>query len=895
MRRALVWMMGIGLTACAGAWAGGGPLHTLVIVNDNSALSQELGQYYQDARGLPERQVVHVRTTTNYTTDRATFTNEVVKPVLDYIAAAGLSNQIDVLVLTRDLPYRVTVGSVANGSSAVLFYGFRTNGPPCSISSAARSDYFATETAFTHADGPSSNRYYLSSVLTGYDLDQARRTVDRAVLADGSFPTGRVALLHTEDEFRSVRWTQFDEVLFAAAFRGQGILPEALDLDALSSTSNLFGYLTGVATDPFPGTLGFVRGALADHLTSYGGFLFDPAGQMSILEWLRQGVAGSYGTVVEPCNYTEKYPHALLHEWYARGFSLGESYTMALSHPAEGVIVGDPLTAPYARPPALTVSGLVAGAVVTGDVALTISASTTGLAGRVSRLDAALDGRWLGVVTNRPPTPGNTVSVTMLSTTCTATVQSGDTLEQVAVRLAAAVTNAALGFSARASGDRVTIVQQAAGVSGAWMQVSAASGTGVASYATVFARSVFTNFIESPVAAKEGLLLSGTPVTGDVLRTEVTRLDGVVVTNEAVATAGDTAATLIAKLETAINAEPALSNASGCQAKWSTHLAADKELWLVARTNGWQGRNLLVTYSILTNVGSTLTTAYGFTDNFDDNEDVLAARATVFLTEGETNLQATWNLAVTNLPDGPHIVEFVAYEGSAVRVQGRARIPFVVDRHNLTCAITNLVNGRHVLRGGAITAAVESVSPGVVTQVVLRVEGKEAGVVLTPPYQVVWPTTNYGAGVLGLQAQAWDDGGRSTVSDEVQLQLYTDDDGDALPDQWEYRALGSATNGTASGNPDGDAADNRAEFWADTDPRDVASEPELQRIRLEASPVLEFPVSSNRYFAVEANEGVLAGGVWVVVTNLPLSTGVVTWVETATNGLRFYRARASLP
>jgi hypothetical protein len=617
---------------------------------------------------------------------------------------------------------------------------------------------------------------------------------------------------------------------------------------------------------------------------------------MSILEWLRQGVAGSYGTVVEPCNYTEKYPHALLHEWYARGFSLGESYTMALSHPAEGVIVGDPLTAPYARPPALTVSGLVAGAVVTGDVALTISASTTGLAGRVSRLDAALDGRWLGVVTNRPPTPGNMVSVTMLSTTCTATVQSGDTLEQVAVRLAAAVTNAALGFSARASGDRVTIVQQAAGVSGAWMQVSAASGTGVASYATVFARSVFTNFIESPVAAKEGLLLSGTPVTGDVLRTEVTRLDGVVVTNEAVATAGDTAATLIAKLETAINAEPALSNASGCQAKWSTHLAADKELWLVARTNGWQGPesagDVQHPHQCRQHADHRIWIHGQFRRQrrrtrrardrvFDGGRNEFAGDLESGGHQPARRPHTSWNLWRTKAP--------------RCACRGRARIPFVVDRHNLTCAITNLVNGRHVLRGGAITAEVESVSPGVVTQVVLRVEGKEAGVVLTPPYQVVWPTTNYGAGVLGLQAQAWDDGGRSTVSDEVQLQLYTDDDGDALPDQWEYRALGSATNGTASGNPDGDAADNRAEFWADTHPRDVASEPELQRIRLEASPVLEFPVSSNRHFAVEANEGVLAGGVWVVVTNLPLSTGVVTWVETATNGLRFYRARASLP
>ena len=40
---------------------------------------------------------------------------------------------------------------------------------------------------------------------------------------------------------------------------------------------------------------------------------------------------------------------------------------------------------------------------------------------------------------------------------------------------------------------------------------------------------------------------------------------------------------------------------------------------------------------------------------------------------------------------GFHLVEVVAYEGSAVRVQGRARVPFVVDRHSLqaTEAVNN--------------------------------------------------------------------------------------------------------------------------------------------------------------------------------------------------------------
>ena len=94
MKRAVAgWLASLCLLSGT-AWAGGGPHNTLVIVNDNSPESQELGQYYQDLRGLPERHLVHVRTATNYSATLATFTNEVVQPVLDYLATAGLSNQI---------------------------------------------------------------------------------------------------------------------------------------------------------------------------------------------------------------------------------------------------------------------------------------------------------------------------------------------------------------------------------------------------------------------------------------------------------------------------------------------------------------------------------------------------------------------------------------------------------------------------------------------------------------------------------------------------------------------------------------------------------------------------------------------------------------------------------
>ena len=895
---------GLGLVVAAScAWAGGGPWNTLVVVNDNSPVSQELGQYYQDVRGLPEHNLVHVRTTTNYTTTLAVFTNDVVHPVRAYLASAGLSNQIDYIVLTRDLPYRVFDGGISyNGSSAILFYGFKTDGPLCSLPGAAFHDYYQSEQAFGHERAPSSNRYFASTLLTGYDLDQARRAVDRAAEADALFPTGQVALLHTADNHRTVRWTQFDDALFTARFLSNGVDTVAYDADGLVSVTNLAGYFTGVANEPFINTLGFVPGALADHLTSYGGCLFDPGIftpflQMPALNWIRQGAAGSYGNVAEPCNFPEKYPHARLHFWYGRGFNLAESYTMSVKAPYMGLMLGDPLTAPYARPPDLVVTGLTAGAVISNDVELAIRASSTSLAGRVSRVEVVVDGRWSGTATNRGPASGNQITVTIAGSNRMATVQVGDTLERVAARLAEAINDPpAFPYTAQAFGDRVQIVQDTLGTSGTWIQVSAAASTGSASRLDVLARSVFTNFMESPVAAKEGLLLEGSPASGDVVRVVVTRLDAVVVTNEVVAVAGDTDATLIIKLRDSINGDTNLNLAAGCEAKWPTHLTSPKELWLVARTNGWRGYNLLVTYSIVTNVGSTLDTVYAFSDNFNDNADALGARANVFLTEGETNLQASWSLAVTNLPDGPHEVTVVAYEGSAVRTQGRLTIPFVVDRHNLTCAITNLVAGRYVWRGGAVTAEVAAASPGVVTQVALWVEGKLAAVTAGAPYHLAWITTNYGSGRLGVQAQAWDDAGRSTLSERLEVNLVTDDDSDALPDQWEYTWLGGMTNGSAGDDPDADGLDNRGEFLALTDPRNGASGLAIASLTLGDPLAFALVVNTHRTYRVEVNDDALSGTPWSELTLLtPVTNGTLGWTDAPTNGLRFYRVRADLP
>jgi uncharacterized protein (TIGR03790 family) len=91
----------------------------------------------------------------------------------------------------------------------------------------------------------------------------------------------------------------------------------------------------------------FLPGAVGDHLTSYGGALTDGS-QMSALRWLEAGATGSYGTVVEPCNLTAKFPNTgLMMRHYLAGETLVEAYWKSVAMPGQGLFIGEPLATPF--------------------------------------------------------------------------------------------------------------------------------------------------------------------------------------------------------------------------------------------------------------------------------------------------------------------------------------------------------------------------------------------------------------------------------------------------------------------------------------------------------------------------------------------------------------------
>ena len=186
-------------------------------------------------------------------------------------------------------------------------------------------------------------------MLTCSNLAQAKLVIDRAVASDSTFPTQTVYLAKSPDVSRNIRYSLFDNAIFDTRLRGNYSMQRTN-----AEPSYYFGAILGLESgwgNPYViGSASFVPGALADNLTSKGGYIFEPNDHFNILKFLTLGVAGCYGTVIEPCAYLGKFPSPQNYLYQARGFSMAECYYQSVTNPYQGLLLGEPLAAPFALP-----------------------------------------------------------------------------------------------------------------------------------------------------------------------------------------------------------------------------------------------------------------------------------------------------------------------------------------------------------------------------------------------------------------------------------------------------------------------------------------------------------------------------------------------------------------
>ncbi len=309
-----------------------------LVINRRDPYSVAVGAYYAARRGLRPSQVLTV--------------DLPVQPVLGAAEFDALSQAIDqhfgsraqALALAWVQPYAVGCSSI----TGALALGHDEALCRDTCAPTRRSPYANSASARPYTDF----RMRLSMLLAAPDVAQAQALIDRGLRADASLgaagtPPARAAYVSTADPARNVRSLLYPGVPAVAG--GAVQVQRAAGWGAVGTERLLLLSIGASQVEPMPPASAWLPGALADHLTSMGGDLAGGHGQTAALAWIAAGATASHGTVSEPCNHLQKFPHpSWLLGHYVQGATAVEAYWKSVLWPQQSLFIGEPLAAPFA-------------------------------------------------------------------------------------------------------------------------------------------------------------------------------------------------------------------------------------------------------------------------------------------------------------------------------------------------------------------------------------------------------------------------------------------------------------------------------------------------------------------------------------------------------------------
>lgn len=431
-------MLSLGLLA---AWTadphevhgGGGPENVFLVVNSAVSDSMVIANHFVDRRKVPRGSIFYVDwPDPPFETEMQTFRDRVLAPTLDEIKKRQLSSQIDYIVYSSGFPYAVNFSADVGET--------RVPHPKASITGAtflheftmlkskqlmgARANAYARNTlpgsdGASHGfrarygidlmgnrvkEGDSGQRYYLSMMLgftrgvQNTTLTEVLNYLNSGVKADGTEPKGTIYFVKNDNIRSSKRHDHFPRVV--AELKKLGVNAEIIEGGTTEKLSlpvdkkDVQGAVVGFYKMVWGSTNSEIRpGAIIENFTSYGGVL---SGQYAKIQsmltlFLKHGAIASSGTVCEPFAFLEKFPHPLIQLHYARGCSVAEAFYQSVLSPYQLLIVGDPLCAPWAVPPEVTVRGLETTKAVTGTIEFQVEAESR-KGHRIRNFEVFIDG-----------------------------------------------------------------------------------------------------------------------------------------------------------------------------------------------------------------------------------------------------------------------------------------------------------------------------------------------------------------------------------------------------------------------------------------------------------------------------------------------------------------------
>jgi uncharacterized protein (TIGR03790 family) len=352
------------------------PENVLVVVNQASADSVTIGEYYASKRRIPAAQVLRLEALDADPTDgidRSLYERAIQAPIARWLNRNQAQDRILFIVLTKGVPLRINGGadrSAASVDSELTALYQRMAGDRVPTAGPLANPYFlgdrpiSAAKRFRRADHP----MYLVTRLDGFSVADVLGVIDRGVA-----PTdrGRFVL-----DGKSSWSDKGNDWLREAGERlkAAGLTEDRLIFDGSSVVEQghveVLGYYSWGSNDPAIRQrsfgLTFVPGAIGGMFVSTDGRTFrEPPADWAIGDWnnkakwfggspqslagdlIRAGITGVAGHVSEPLLGHTIRPNVLFPA-YVTGFTLAEAYYLAMpSISWMTVVVGDPLCAPF--------------------------------------------------------------------------------------------------------------------------------------------------------------------------------------------------------------------------------------------------------------------------------------------------------------------------------------------------------------------------------------------------------------------------------------------------------------------------------------------------------------------------------------------------------------------
>ncbi len=703
--------------------AGGGSLNLVVVVNQNSTNSVQLGNYYCERRQVPPQNLLRTSWSGgNVAWTKTDFETVILNPLLAMLSSRQLTNQIDYVLLSMDFPYRVENGgaftvSGSNSTTSALFYGFKTDYPPlaspgsCSLSSVSSNSYSGSESIFRLTPPVSArSNSFLVTMITASNLAQAKMVIDRALAGDSTFPTQTVYLGKSDDVSRNIRYLLFDNVVFNTRLRGNYSV-QRTNVNWSNYLGDVMGYENGYQNS-IPAT-NYVPGALADQLTSFSGQLYEQSDHTTALNYLNAGAAGSYGTVIEPCAYLQKFPSPQVFFYQSRGFTMAECYYQGVTNPYQGLILGDPLSAPFAAPASGSWSNLGPNSLLSGITNLTCAFAAGDAARPVQAVDLFVDGLFARSLTNLPPWTNNILSVSLNGFPTNYSVPAGASLQSIVSNLVIRMNTTAYSNATKVlaipHGDRIELQSLDASKSGSQVSLAVNSSAGSAPVLSSFLVPSGATFLDTAAFGIRGFSISGnSPAVGAYLQLSFVTTNGTLVKVAITNTVnGTTLPTLAQGLVNLVNSNSTLEGPDGVIIEDFNGIDPSTgqpypQFNIRAQSAGWNAAQLQATLT----TSSGLSPSPSGTQRLVQYVSDLRPRAHLYVTTGATNLPLTFAFNTTTQANGWHELSAVAYEGSHVRTQRRITQTVLIQNSPLSATFNTLFGASNTVLGATLRFSV---------------------------------------------------------------------------------------------------------------------------------------------------------------------------------------------